>query len=500
MNFRIVAVLCVGVFSGVVSAKDIQPNILFIAVDDLNDYISPLDHHPGVKTPNFDRLAARSVKFANAHCAAPACHASRVAMMTGVHPVTSGIYTNLFGAHGPRWRHESPALQDAVVMTQHFRDHGYYAAGAGKIFHTLQWTPGDSQNDPDAWDEYRGDPLDPISKDWPRPKLIPDKISGLTPGRPLGAKQHFGASPLQVPDSKTGDHMVVDWATEQLAKHHDQPLFLAVGLFRPHIPFEVPQAYFDRHPLDQIQLPEVRADDLEDSRIPNRHTWHEWVVKNKQWKKMMQGYLASISYTDHQLGRILDALDSSSIKENTIVVLWSDHGFHIGEKQNWEKFCLWDQTTRVPLFIHVPGKSADGKSTRQPVTLTDIYPTLCELAGLPVPSQCDGHSLVPQILDPSTKHDRLSLTSFAFGPEPSHAVSDVQYRFIRYADGFEELYDLKNDPNEFTNLATFEKYAEIKARLSQGIPKSVAAKRGIPKDSPFHRKRNRPKQPAPDAG
>ncbi|MEM7602898.1 MAG: sulfatase-like hydrolase/transferase, partial [Verrucomicrobiota bacterium] len=172
-----------------------KPNILFIAIDDLNDYISPLANHPGIKTPNFDRLAKRSVTFANAHCAAPACHPSRVAVMTGVDPTTSGIYRNAFRAHGPRWRHESPLLEDAVVLSQHFRDHGYRAVGGGKIFHTLQWTPGDSQNDPDAWDSYRGDPLDPISEDWPRPDIITDEEAGLTPGRPL-SQHHFGAAPL----------------------------------------------------------------------------------------------------------------------------------------------------------------------------------------------------------------------------------------------------------------------------------------------------------------
>ncbi|TWU59249.1 Choline-sulfatase [Rubripirellula tenax] len=468
-----------------------KPNVLFIAVDDLNDYISPLDNHPGVSSPNFDRLARHSVSFANAHCAAPACHASRVAMMTGVHPVTSGIYKNLFGAHGPRWRDESPALKDAVVLSQHFRDHGYHAVGGGKIFHALQWTPGDSQNDPGAWDEYRGDPLDPISKDWPRPKLIPDAKAGLTPGRPLGPQQLFGAQPLPVSDEETGDHMVVNWANEQLAKPHDKPLFLAVGLFRPHIPFEVPQKYFDMHPLESIKLPEVVENDLVDSRPPERQPWHHWVVKNQQWEKLMQGYLASISYTDHQLGRLLDALDASPMNDNTIVVLWSDHGFHIGEKDNWEKFCLWDQTTRVPLFIHVPGVSADGTSTRQPATLTDVYPTLCELAGLPIPAQCDGHSLVAQIKAPTTEHDRLSLTSFVFAEEPSHAVSDNRYRYIRYHDGFEELYDLENDPNEFTNLASDSKMANTKARLANGLPKQAAPPRQIPKDSKYNLNRLR---------
>lgn len=468
-----------------------KPNVLFIAIDDLNDYISPLDAHPGLKTPNFDRLARESVNFANAHCAAPACHPSRVAVMTGVHPSTSGIYRNLFGAHGPRWRHESPQLEDAVVLSQHFRDHGYYAVGGGKIFHTLQWTPNDSQNDPDAWDSYRGDPLDPISQDWPRPDLISDEEAGLGPGRPL-RKHHFGAAPLELPDEETGDHRVVDWAIEQMKQTREQPLFLAVGLFRPHIPWEVPQKWFDMYPIDEVALPEYLENDLDDAHDHGRTRWHKWVVENGQWQRFMQGYLASISYVDHQLGRLLDGLEASPMKDDTIIVLWSDHGFHIGEKENWEKFALWDQTTRVPLFIHAPGVSTDGMETQQPATLTDIYPTLCALADLPVPDQCDGTSLVPQLKDPSADNGRLSLTSFKFGPEKfsSHAVSDTRYRYIRYGNGFEELYDLETDPNEFTNRVEDPKLAAVKARLSKGIPENPAPNRTVAKDSPYNRKKN----------
>jgi len=472
-------------------ADDVKSNVLFIAVDDLNDYISPLDNHPGIQTPNFERLAKRSVTFANAHCAAPACHPSRVAMMTGVHPVTSGIYRNLFGAHGPRWRHESPALKDAVVLSQHFRDHGYRAVGGGKIFHTLQWTPGDSQNDPDAWDDYRGDPLDPISSDWPRPKLVPDAKAGLTPGRPLGGRyQLIGAAVIDQPEESFGDHLVVDWAIEQMNAKQQKPLFLAVGLFRPHIPWEVPQRWFDKYPQAEVQLPKHLADDLDDAHDHGRTKWHEWVEANDQWPHLMRGYLASISYVDNQLGRLLDALDASPLKENTIIVLWSDHGFHIGEKQNWEKFALWDQTTRVPLFIHAPNLSNDGSKTRQPATLTDVYPTLCELAGLPIPSQCDGQSLVPQLKNPDVPRERMSLTSFQFEDEnePSHAISDTRYRFIKYGNGFEELYDLEIDPNEFTNLASDPMYNDIKARLKSGLPSKTAPNRGPAQNSPFNRK------------
>ena len=468
-----------------------RPHVLFIAVDDLNDYISPLANHPGVKSPNFDRLAKRSVTFTNAHCAAPACHPSRVAVMTGVHPTRSGLYRNLFRAHGPRWRHESPMLKDAVVLSQHFRNHGYRAVGGGKLFHTLQWTPGDSQNDPDAWDDYRGDPLNPIAPDWPRPKLTPDAEAGLTPGRPLGATQYFGATPLQLPDEKTGDHLVVDWAIEQMQQKHDKPLFLAVGLFRPHIPFEVPQKWFDLHPLDQVKLPEYREDDLDDAHEHERVSWHRWVTENKQWPRFMQGYLASISYVDNQLGRLLNALDQSALKDNTIIVLWTDHGFHIGEKENWEKFALWNQTTRVPLFIHAPGISQDGKKTNQPATLTDLYPTLCELTGLPTPKQCDGLSLVPQLKSPGSPRERLSLTSYQFNREkqPSHAVSDSRYRYILYPGGFEELYDLQTDPHEFTNRADDPQLAVVKQKLAARIPKQVAPNRGIPADSPYNLRR-----------
>ncbi len=474
-----------GVASGADNRPAAKPNVLFIAVDDLNDYISPLANHPGVKTPNFERLAKRSVNFANAHCAAPACHPSRVAVMTGVHPVKSGLYINLFGAHGPRWREESPVLKDAVVLSQHFRNHGYRAVGGGKIFHALQWAVGDSQNDPAAWDAYRGDPLDPISKDWPRPPLKPDTETGLTPGRPLGDRQLFGVAPLPVTDEQTGDHQVVDWAAAELRAPQTKPLFLAVGLFRPHIPFEVPQKYFDLHPLADVKLPETRPDDLADAHDHERRSWHQWVVENKQWEKLMQGYLASISFMDFQLGRLLDALDASALKNNTIVVLWSDHGFHIGEKENWEKFALWNQTTRVPLFIHAPGVSRDGAKTRQPATLTDLYPTLCELAGLPVPAQCDGVSLVPQLKNPSTPRATPALTSYVFKGEtaPSHGVADARYRLIRYGNGFEELYDLETDPHEFTNRAADPALATVKSRLTAALPKNAAASRGVPASS-----------------
>lgn len=491
-------------FSIILSAHGAgKPDILFIAIDDLNDYISPLDNHPGVSTPNVERLAKRSVTFTNAHCAAPACHPSRVAVMTGVHPSRSGIYQNLFGAHGPRWRDESPELKNAVVLSQHFRDHGYYAAGGGKIFHTLQWTPGDSQNDPDAWDEYRGDPLDPISKDWPRPAstAVPQN-KGFVGKRQLGFHL-FGAAVIEEPEDTYGDHLVVDWATEQLQSDRgEKPLFLAVGLFRPHIPWEVGQKWFDLYPENGVTLPEHQDNDLDDARSHGRESWHKWVTDNKQWPHLLSGYLASISYVDHQLGRLLDALDASGRADNTIIVLWSDHGFHIGEKQNWEKFALWEQTTHVPCFIHAPGVSRDGEATHEPATLTDLYPTLCDLAGLPTPEQCTGKSLVSLLQNPEAKEDRLSLTSYYWpGDEAaSHGISDTRYRYIHYGNGFEELYDLEKDPNEFKNLAGDPEYTETIKRLAKGLPEDPSPNRGVAVDSPYHRKTQNPEGVKSKAG
>ena len=482
-------------FSSVLG-EDTKPNVLFIVIDDLNDYISVLDNHPNVHSPNFERLARRSVTFTNAHCAAPACHPSRVAVMTGVHPSRSGIYRNAFGAHGPRWRHESPMLKNAVVLSQHFRDHGYYAAGGGKIFHTLQWTPGDSQNDPEAWDDYRGDPLDPISSDWPRPAITQstnqnDHFVGKRPLRDF----HFGAEPVELNEDQ-GDGAVVDWAINKMQQKHDQPLFLAVGLFRPHIPFEVPQKWFDLYPEDKIELPPYRIDDLKDAHNHGRTNWHKWVTNNNQWRKLMQGYLASISYVDNELGRLLDGLDASPLKDDTIVVLWTDHGFHIGEKDNWEKFALWDQTTRVPCFIHAPGISKDGEKTREPVILTDLYPTLCELAGLPIPDQCDGSSLVSILKNPTVTGERFATTSFQFRGEdsPSHAIADDRYRLIRYGNGFEELYDLREDPNEFANRINDPSLSEIRAYLTSKLPSNAAPQAKPAPKSPYNR--NKPSEAA----
>ncbi len=453
-----------------------KPNVLFITVDDMNDWIGPLAQHlPQAQTPNLDRLAKKGVTFTNAHCASPACHPSRLANMTGVHSSRSGVTNNYFGSKGePTWRN-NPILKDTVTLSQHFRNNGYKAMGTGKIYHALQWWPG-SECPAEDWDEYWPSAKKPIPE-WVRPEIVPDSEAGLTKGRPLGGNL-FGAQPLKVSDEKTSDYKVVEWAVSQLKKKHDKPFFLACGIFRPHIPWEVPQKYFDMYPLGSFELPPHKKNDLADAFSHGREHWHQWVMKNDYWDDLVQGYLASITYSDAMLGRLLDGFEKSEYADNTVVVLWSDHGMHIGEKQNWEKFTLWEESTRVPFFFTAPGVTQAGTRCDSPVSLIDIYPTLCELTGLPTPKQCDGESLVPLLENVTKKRSKPVVTSHRFNPGSvlAHSVRSERWRYITYDNGFEELYDHTNDIHEYNNLAKDPKYAKIIAEHKKYAPAFKAKK------------------------
>jgi arylsulfatase A-like enzyme len=474
-------------FAGVcvsLTAADVapgKPHVLFIAVDDLNDWV--IGGRAGVKAPNLDRLLARGTLFANAHCASPSCHPSRLAVMTGVRPSTSGIDHNVYSKPQASWRtgpdSGTGALASAVVLSQHFRTHGWRAAGSGKIFHGLQWVDG-SENEPEAWDAFHPRALDQIPAQLRPADLVPDSAKGIIGDRPLGGDvgrrgQVFGAHPMKINDDEMSDAKVAEWTIAQIrGMRETQPLFLAVGFFRPHMPWEVPQRYFDLYPLDGIKRPNVRLDDLDDTHGHNRVSWHQWVLANedkfKMWERLIQGYLASISFMEAQLGRVLDALDANPAARNTLIVFWSDHGMHFGEKQNWEKFTLWERSTRVPLIFAGPGVTSNAR-VASPASLIDIYPTLCELAGLPIPRQCEGESLVPQLRDANASRGTPAITTQTQNRQSGHAVRDARWRYIRYFDGFEELYDHATDPDEFTNLAGDSKYAAEKARLAEWLKK-----------------------------
>ena len=429
-----------------------KPNILFIAIDDLNDWTGSMGGNGQSVTPNLDRLAASGVLFTNAHCAAPACNPSRAALMTGIRPSTSGVYQN-----AQAWR-KSAVLAEAKTLPQWLMEHGGYSARAsGKIYHG-------SFPDAASWQEY-----------WPSQKQNkpgdprPDKL----PVNGIPKTSHFDWGPVQAPDEQMGDWQVAEWIGERLQEKSEQPFFLACGFYRPHLPWFAPQKYFDKFPLDSIDLPMVPDDDLDDVpaagvKMARPDGDHAKVLKHDQWKQALQGYLASINFVDTCLGKVLDSLEKSPHADNTIVVLWSDHGWHLGEKKHWRKFALWEEATRVQMMWRVPGVTEAGGKCAAPVNLLDIYPTLLDLAGVQENPATEGDSLRPLLADPSADWHRPTLTTHG---RNNHAIRGDRYRYIRYEDGGEELYDHQSDPMEHRNLAGEKSLAEVKAELAKWLPK-----------------------------
>ncbi|MDG2224417.1 MAG: sulfatase [Rubripirellula sp.] len=440
-------ILLVGLIPSQASGAD-SPNVLFIAVDDLNDWIGVMGGHPQANTPNIDRLAAMGTLFTHAYCAAPACNPSRAALMTGIRPSTSGVYKN-----ADPWRQ---LLPDAVTLPQHFMASGYTALGSGKIYHG-------AFPDPPSWDLYfpsktKQKPSDPL----------PD-------GRPLNGiprTSHFDWGPVAADDAEMGDFQVADWVIEQLGKAYDKPFFLACGMYRPHLPWYAPEKYFQEYPLDEIQLPITSENDLADIpaagiKMAKPTGDHARVTRSQQWKKAVQGYLACISFTDTQIGRVLDAFESSPHRDNTILVFWTDHGWHLGEKEHWRKFALWEEATHTPMVVVAPGLSTAGTRCDRPVNLIDLYPTLVDLCGLPANDRLEGQSLVPLLKDPGQSWERPSLTTHG---RNNHSLRSDRFRYIRYADGSEELYDHEADPREWKNLADDSGHSGVKQRLAKWLP------------------------------
>jgi arylsulfatase A-like enzyme len=418
------------------------PNVLFLAADDLNHWVRHLGRNKQSITPNIDRLAAQGVTFTNAYCAAPLCNPSRAALMSGLRPSSTGVYDN-----DQDWR---PHVPQELALTSHFRKHGYFVAGAGKIYHGAF----DRRAE---WDDY-------LVRDGgdPRPMSADRGVGGI----------HF--APLDCKDEDMEDYRIASWTIDQLGRKHDKPFFLACGVHKPHMPWNVPQKYYDMHPLDKIELPPTQKDDLADvppaglkMAAPNGD--HARIMASGRWKEAVQGYLAAISFADAQIGRVLDALDRSPYRDNTIVVLWGDHGWHLGEKEHWRKFALWEEATRNPLIWRVPGVTRKRGVCRRTVDLMSLYPTLSELCGLPIPSHVEGTSIRPLLKDPGARWKTPALTTYGF---QNHAVRSEGWRYIRYSDGGEELYDEKKDPYEWTNEAGKATRAKTKAELAQRFPKA----------------------------
>jgi choline-sulfatase len=434
-----------------------RPNILFIAIDDQNDWIGHLGGHPLVKTPHLDRLAARGTTFLNAHCQSPLCNPSRASLLLGLRPTTTGIYGL---APAPR---ALPELRERVSLPQHFAAQGYRTAATGKIFH------GGTTGGKSVTPEFQiTAPFGGVGTTPPR------KLVGPTPmgNNPL---MDWGVWPLDNDDTTKGDYKVATWTVEQIkAAPKDQPFFIAAGFFLPHVPCYATKKWFDLYPDDDRVLPRVLDTDRDDT---PRFSWYlhwslpeprlAWLKEKNQWRNLVRSYLASVSFADAQVGRLLAALEESGHAENTIVVVWGDHGWHLGEKGISGKNTLWDRSTRVPLIFAGHGVKA-GQRCAQPAELLDIYPTLIELAGVPKRDGLEGLSLAPQLRDAATKRERPAITSHNQG---NHGVRSERWRYIRYADGSEELYDMQVDPNEWTNVVSKAEHAAVIAGHKKWLPK-----------------------------
>jgi arylsulfatase A-like enzyme len=420
---------------------DDRPNVLFIAVDDLNDWVGYLGGNRQTATPNIDRLAARGVRFTRSYCAAPVCNPSRAALMSGLRPSTSGVYEN-----DDDWR---TAISPELTLPTAFQKAGYGVYGSGKIYH-------ESYRRRSEWNDY----LENVGQD---PKPTGDAGVG-------GIK----FAPLDCKDEDLREWKIVDYAIDQLGRKHDKPFLLTVGLHKPHMPWNVPRKYYDRHPLESIELPPHRPDDLDDVppagvRMAKPGGDHKAILESGRWKEAVQGYLAAISYCDAMIGRLLDAFDRSAYRDNTVIVFWGDHGWHLGEKSHWRKFALWEEATRAPLIWVAPGVTKPGTVCERTVDFMTVFPTLTDLCGVPTPKHVEGKSIRSLLADPKAPWDQPAVTTYRF---KNHAVRTEDWRYIRYENGDEELYDERNDPNEWVNLANDPKYAAKKAELARSLPAS----------------------------
>ncbi|TAN36777.1 MAG: choline-sulfatase [Verrucomicrobia bacterium] len=432
--------------------KPQRPNVLFIAIDDLNDWVGCLGGHPQAHTPNMDRLAARGTLFRNAHCQAPLCNPSRAALLTGRRPSTTGICGLLPGIRVVE------ATKNCVTLPQYFAAHGYFTAGFGKIFHDGSIPPALQKNEFNVWGIAPHMPLPPQ-------KFVhtPDDM------RPMD----WGVFPTD--DHEQADWKIADATIAQLKSlPAGKPFFVACGFRLPHVPCFASQQWFDLIPPEnEIILPEVKAH--ERAGTPE-FSWYlhwklpeprlSWLQQAHQWRPLVRAYLASTAFMDSQLGRVLEALEATGQADNTVIVVWSDNAWHLGEKEITGKNSLWERATHVPLIFAGPGV-ARGATCVQPAELLDIYPSLVELCGLPTQSSLEGHSLLPQLRAATTPRPWPAITTHNPG---NHAVRSLRWRYIRYADGAEELYDVQTDPHEWNNLAQEPQYADIIREHARWLP------------------------------
>jgi arylsulfatase A-like enzyme len=449
---KTIQAICLGLIffaplQGVEETAPQPPNVLMICIDDLNDWVGFLGGHPDVKTPHMDLLAKQGRNFTNAHCVVPVCSPSRVSVMSGLHATTHGSYDL-----GPSYQ-SIKRLDDVPCMPAYFKKHGYQTLSGGKILH--HGFTGSLKEAIDVDLGGHGGPRPGKQMNWP------------------GKAWDWG--PFPEADEQMTDYRLAKNAATALKQKHAKPFFMSVGIFRPHVPMFVPQKWFDLYDREIISLPKAPLWDLTDlppnfNRRLNIEPTQAEVLERGAWRGMVHAYLACVSFADMCVGTVLEGLNDGPNKENTIIVLWSDHGFHLGEKQHWAKRTLWEESTRTPLIIAGPNIIQDDYCG-EAVSLLDIYPTLVELCGLPKNAHLEGLSLTPQLNDPSTARKEPAISTSYY---ENHAIRTKDWRYIRYADGAEELYDHRNDPDEFTNLAKHPDHQAMKKSLAMWLPKNAA--------------------------
>lgn len=457
-----------------------KPNVVFIAVDDLNDWVGAFGGNPQVKTPNLDKFCRENgMVFTNAHCTGSVSCPSRSSLLSGFRPERTGCYNNNHNML------KSELIQQHATLPEYFSKNGYITISKGKIFHKHKTAEGldEGQWAFDIWEKESGN--DGIIKE-----QLCSRADGMINGQKAGDQTYVGSggsdfawAPTKGGIETTLDYKTAAWFAGKLKEDFDKPFFMAVGFSKPHLPWYVPQEFFDMYPLESVKIPDYRMDDLDDILTPSGKKKFEptddflWLKQSDSlYRAAIRAYMASISYVDHCIGKLLEAVKRSKYADNTIIVIWGDHGWHLGEKLRFRKVTLWSESTRMPLMISTPSMKS-GSQCPKVVNLIDIYPTLVDLCGLPKRAGLDGRSFVPLLKNPAAPWPYASVTTKDPG---SYTVNSEAWRFIHYADGTEELYNLKDDPMEWKNLikSSDKVSLEAKAELIKFAPQSFH--KGLP--------------------
>lgn len=480
--------------------KQAKPNVLFISIDDLNDWIEPLGGHSQALTPNLDKLFEQGVSFTNAHCSQAVCTASRNSLLSGIDPTTSGWYA----ATSAMRKNFPEVMKDHFMLPEFLKNNGYATYAAGKVFHDGRSDYPNKTDDfwtdyaPEYWknmDEhitkagfgYRGKMFYPFTKDGGQLVQLYGEQNIIDNYKDVNRFYSLCGGPLsedEIPEGGMYDEQTAKWCINKISKKQDKPFFMAMGFIRPHVPYTAPQKYFDLYNKDSIIVPDVPEDEFNDIPVMGKSIafgrtplggWYEVTSKKEILPELVHSYLACVSFVDDQIGKVLTALENSPNAGNTIVVLWSDHGQHLGEKRHFRKQALWEESTHVPLFFKLPGTSHKGETCDKAVSLLDIYPTLMDLCKLPKNKKLEGLSLTPLLENPEMDWDKPVLCTWYY---KNHAIRSNNWRYIKYRDGGEELYDHRTDPGEHKNLAGNPEYASVIAKLQKSLPKTDALPAG----------------------